>query len=176
MIGKVYAIAPQPVVSENTHWFPAGVVTIGVEYRELDPEGLVETYKDEPAQLAELLERSPQGGFADEGVSLHVSGTVDGHEYLRFDVFDAEPHYHYNHRSDEIVNNIIEFDTVAHGDMLLWALQCLRTRLAAMLTEAGGAHLVADLDVDTVDSVVDTVAAVAENAQRAARALRTPPG
>jgi hypothetical protein len=176
MIGKVYAISPQPVVPENTRWFPAGVITIGVEYRELDPEGLVETYKDDPAQLADLLERSPEGGFSDEGVSLHVSDTADGHEYLRFDVFDAEPHYHYHHRSDEVVNNIIEFDTVAHGEMLPWALQCLRTRLAEMLTEAGGGHLAPHLDARTVHDAVDQVGVVAETAQRAARALRAAPG
>ena len=99
MIGKVYAIPPQPVDPENTRWFAAGVITIGVEYRDVDPEGLVETYKDNPDQLAELIERSPEGGFSDEGVSLHVAETDGGHEYLRFDVFDDEPHYHYIHRS-----------------------------------------------------------------------------
>jgi len=173
MIGKVYAIPPQPPVPDNTQYFVAGNITIGVEYRELDPEGLIETYKDDPAQLAEMIERSPEGGFTDEGVSFHVVGTEDGHEYVRFDVFDGEPHYHYNHRGPEIVNNVIDFDENAHGDMLPWALDRMRTRLGAMLTEAGGGQLVAGLDQGEIDRVVDEVGAIAERAQRTARALRS---
>ena len=30
MIGKVYGMPPQPPVAENTHWFDAGVLAIGV--------------------------------------------------------------------------------------------------------------------------------------------------
>ena len=52
MVGKVYGIPPQPPVEENTRTFPAGAVTFGVEYRDLDPEGLEETYKDNPQYLA----------------------------------------------------------------------------------------------------------------------------
>jgi hypothetical protein len=173
MIGKVYSIAPQPPVPESTRWFEAGNVTIGIEYRNVDPDSLFETYRLDQDQLAELLERSPEGGFSDEGVSLHVKGLEDGHEYLRFDAFAAEPHYHYNHPGDEIVNNVIEFDTVAHGDMLPWALERLRTRLPKMLGEAGGSHLIADLDMGSVARAVDEVAIRADRAQAAARALRT---
>ena len=181
MIGKVYAIPPQPVDPATTRWFPAGVVTIGVEYRDVDPEGLLDTYKDNPDHLAELIERSPEGGFTDEGVSLHVAETDGGHEYLRFDVFDDEPHYHYIHRPgdlspDEVVNNVIDFDPVAHGDMLTWALERIRTRLPEMLAEAGGAHLLPRLDPVAINRVVGEVEQVARQAQRAVRERRTPPG
>src|SRR5262249_5884446 len=77
MIGKVYGIPPQPPIDENTRVFPAGAVSFSVEYRDLDPEMLEETYKDNPAYLAELREKSPEGGFADEGVTVHVFDTVD---------------------------------------------------------------------------------------------------
>lgn len=137
MIGKTYAIPPQPPVPENLTTFEAGNLSIGVEYRDVDPEGLLATYRDNPAHLAELLARSPEGGFTDEGVSLHVFDATDGHEYVRFDVFDDDPHYHYNHHGSEVVNNVIEFDVTAHGDMLPWALERIRTRLPEMLTEAG---------------------------------------
>ena len=62
-----------------------------------------------------MLEQSPEGGFADEGVSLHVIDASDAHEYLRFDMFDDEPHYHYIHKPDDgsIVNNVIDFDVPA---------------------------------------------------------------
>jgi hypothetical protein len=172
MIGKTYAIPPQPPVAENLTTFEAGNLSIGVEYRDLDPEGLVATYRDNPAHLAELLALSPEGGFTDEGVSLHVFDATDGHEYLRFDMFDDDPHYHYNHHGPEVVNNVIDFDVVAHGDMLPWVLERIRTRLPEMLTEAGAGHLVAGLDQGAIEQALFRVAPMAEVAQSTSRALR----
>jgi hypothetical protein len=171
-IGKVYNIPPQPPVVENTRLLPAGAITFGVEYRELDPESLAATYAGNAEQLAELEEQSPEGGFADEGVSIHVIGSDDGHEYLRFDLFDDEPHYHYIHRTRagaNVVNNVIEFDAAALGDMLPWAIERLRTRLPAMLTAAGGTDLVEQIDEELVGRVVDDVQAMAERARSAHR-------
>jgi hypothetical protein len=173
VIGKVYNIPPQPPVEANNHLLPAGVLTFGVEYRDLDPDSLRETYAGNEAHLAELEEKSPEGGFTDEGVSIHVCGSDDMHEYLRFDVFDGEPHYHYIHRPSadgEVVNNVIDFDTTAHGEMLPWAIDRIRNRLPEMLREAGGEHLVHGIDRALVDSVVDEVRALAEAAQQANRA------
>ncbi len=172
-VGKVYAIAPQPPDEASTRWIPAGVVTLGVEYRDVDPEDLEALYGHDPAQLAELHATSPDGGFADEGVSLHLRGTDDGHEYLRFDVFDGEPHYHYVHRTgpgEPVVNQVIDFDVAAHGEMLPWALACLRHRLPEMLPIAGGGHLVPDLDPVLLDAALTEAGALAGAAQRAARA------
>jgi len=162
MIGKVYGIPPQPPVAEDTRYVPAGNVTIGIEYRSLDPASLVASYEHDAAQLAELLDRSPEGGFTDEGLSFHVCGTDDGHEYVRFDVFDGEPHYHYNHPGPDVVNNVVDFDRVANGDMLPWAIECLRHRLPEMLTEAGGGALVAGLDHEAINKVVDELAVEAD--------------
>jgi hypothetical protein len=164
MIGKVYGIPPQPPVDEQTHRVAAGAVTLGVEYRALDPESLRATYADNPAYLAELEARSPDGGFTDEGVSIHVWGSDDGHEYLRFDVFADEPHYHYVHNTGsagEVVNNVVDFDVVASGDMLRWALECLRTRLPEMLRAAGGDRVAAAVDPEVVAHAVDDVARLA---------------
>ena len=171
-IGKVYNIAPQPPDAAHTRWVPAGAITIGVEYRDVTPEALEELYGDDPDQLAELLAKSPDGGFADEGVSLHVNGTADGHEYLRFDVFDGEPHYHYVHRvpaGADPVNQVCDYDVNAHGDMLTWALDCIRTRLGLMLPHAGGADLVTKLDPTMLDAALDEVTELAEAAQSAHR-------
>jgi hypothetical protein len=170
MVGTVYTIPPQPPVAENTRLHPAGALTFGVEYRELDPASLEETYAGNEAHLAELRETSPQGGFEDEGVSIHVCGTDDGYEYLRFDVFDDNPHYHYIHRvpeGSETANQIVEFDAVADGDMLPWAIDRLRTRLVPMLTQAGGGHLVPQLDDQLIGSVLDGVYTMADAARRA---------
>jgi hypothetical protein len=159
MIGKVYNIPPQPPVAKNNHLIPAGALTFGVEYRDVDPESLRATYAGNDAHLAELEERSPEGGFFDTGVSIHVSGTADGHEYLRFDVFDDEPHYHYVHRTDDgtVRNQVIDFDTTAHGDMFPWVMTCLRTRLPEMLAAAGGSALAARLDLRALPDAIDAV-------------------
>ena len=155
-IGVTYNIPPEPP-SERTTWLEAGALTIGVEYRDVDPEALVELYKDDPAQLQELLDKSPEGGFSDRGISIHVSETESGHEYLRFDVFEDEPHYHYVHPGPEVVNNVVVFDSFAHGDMLPFAIRCLRERLPEMLARAGGGHLVDRLDAGVLGPVVDNV-------------------
>lgn len=160
-VGKVYGIPPQPPVDAHTRRFDAGAVSFGVEYRDLDPESLEATYRDNPEHLAELREKSPVGGFTDEGVTIHVFDAADGHEYLRFDVFADEPHYHYIHRTidDVVVNNVVDFDPVAGGDMLAWAVDRLRTRLAPMLGQAGGADLATKVDDALVDRVLDDVVA-----------------
>jgi hypothetical protein len=173
MIGKVYGIPPQPPVPGHTRRLPAGAVTFGVEYRDLDPASLVETYKDNPAHLAEMLEKSPEGGFADEGVSIHVWGTEDGHEYLRFDVFAGDPHYHYVHSGAETINNVIDFDTTAHGEMLPWVMHTLRTRLGEMLTQAGGEDVAVAVDRDAVWPVLDEVEQMAVAAQVGQQAARS---
>lgn len=172
-IGKVYDIPPQPPDEASTRWIRAGAVTIGVEYRDVTPDGLVATYAHDPDQLAAMLAQSPEGGFADEGVSLHVCGTDDGHEYLRFDVFDGEPHYHYVHKvapGAEVVNQVVDFDVAAHGDMLTWALECIRSRLPQMLPLAGGADLVARLDQAAIDVALAEVTPLATAARAAHRA------
>ncbi len=171
-IGTVYNIAPQPPDAARTRWIPAGVVTIGVEYRDVTPEALEELYGDDPAQLAELLAKSPDGGFADEGVSLHVCGTDDGHEYLRFDVFDGEPHYHYVHKvplGAEVVNQVVDYAVAGHGEMLPWAVACIRDRLPVMLPLAGGADLVARLDQVALDGALAEAEPIAAAAQAAHR-------
>ena len=168
MIGKVYNIPPQPPVADRNRLLPAGVLTFGVEYRSVDPESLRATYEDNDEHLAELDARSPEGGFFDTGVSIHVCGTADGREYLRFDVFDDEPHYHYIHRTTDgsVVNQVIDFDRVANGDMLRWVIDLLRTRLAEMLRAAGGELLAAQLDPLALDPVIEQIAAHAEQALR----------
>ena len=164
MTGTTYSIPPQPPVAANNHLFPAGALTFGVEYRDVDPQSLRATYAGNEEQLAELEARSPEGGFSDNGVSIHVCGTDDGYEYLRFDIFDDEPHYHYNHRHDDgtIENQVVDFDPTAGGDMLPWAIRCLRYRLVEMLEAAGGRRLVDQLDPSKIGEVLGEVIMAAE--------------
>lgn len=164
-IGVVYNMVAQPPSEQDTTWFDAGAVVIGVEFRDVQADDLLDLYKDDPAQLKELLEKSPEGGFADNGVSLHVSDAQDRHEYLRFDVFDNEPHYHYIHKAtDPIINNVVTFDPFACGDMFPFAIRCLRERLPEMLPRAGAAHLVDQIDAVVLNAVVDEVEMLASDA------------
>jgi hypothetical protein len=103
----------------------------------------------------------------DNGVSIHVAGAHDGHEYLRFDLFEQDPHYHYIEPSGER-QTIVQYDRVAMGDMLAWTLHQLRHRLAPMLERAGGAELLAKLDRAEIDS---GLARVEDLARRAAGEL-----
>jgi hypothetical protein len=175
MIGKVHNIHPQPVDPAHTRYFSAGAITIGVEYRDVDAAGFLETYRDEPDSLRQVEQKVSQGDFSDEGVSLHVVDAADGHEYLRFDCFATDPHYHYIHKTapgEENVNNVVAFDTTACGDMVAWAIERIRTRLPEMLTEAGGGHLVDTLDPERIAVTADQVLALAEEAVRHERAAR----
>ena len=53
-------------------------------------------------------------------MSLHVFGD-DSREYLRFDMFDAGPHYHYI-AHDRGENVIVDYDPTALGEMLPWGV------------------------------------------------------
>jgi hypothetical protein len=166
-VGVIYNIPPQPPVEEDTTWFDAGALTIGVEHRALDPESLVETYKDNPEYLKEMLEKSPEGGFTDSGVTFHVKATGDGHEYVRFDMFETEPHYHYVHKvaaGEAPINNVVNYDNAAMGDMLPWAVERMRTNLRDMLSKAGGADVAAQIDDAKLAAAIDQAAEVAARA------------
>jgi len=166
-LGVVYAIPPQPADEASTRWIDAGPISIGVEYRELDPESLLASYEDKPQSMEELL-KAGGATFTDEGVSFHVKSSQNDHEYLRFDVFIGDPHYHYIRNASEtepISNHIIPFDVAAHGEMFEWTLRCLRERLPAMLAEVDAEDLVADLDPSRLAKAVDEAEVLARGAQ-----------
>ena len=54
-------------------------------------------------------------GFDDFGATLHVCGTADGLEHLRFDCFENEPHYHYIDQAAG-ANVVVRIDELAVGD------------------------------------------------------------
>ena len=145
MTGKTYDVPPMAPDPASTDYFEVGPLRIGIEYRRLDPATIEAHYQGDAAHLAEIREHSPDGGFSDEGVSIHVESLEDAHEYLRFDAFADDPHYHYVDRAAG-TNTIVEYDAVAHGEMLPWVLGCLATRLPRMLERAGAAQLAARID------------------------------
>ena len=94
MTGTSYTVPPIPPDAEHTTYIDAGAIRIGVEYRLLDNAELVANYQGD--EMDEIKSALKDGLVVeDNGVSLHVVGSQDGHEYLRFDLFEGEPHYHY---------------------------------------------------------------------------------
>jgi hypothetical protein len=171
-VGVTYQVQPQPWDESCTRWVPAGPLRIGVEWRDVDPQALLATYGEGTSDMAEIVEKSPAGGFYDKGVSLHVCAVEPAHEFLRFDVFDDDPHYHYVDTSGQS-NRVVAFDQVAHGDMLPWALDRLRSNLPPMLRSAGGDDVAAQVEAlppGELESAVDAVAALAAEARRSQRA------
>jgi hypothetical protein len=162
-----YDLMPIPPVPSQTEYFEAGAVTFGVEYRLLT----------DAIAAAATVERASGGDsageqFADRGVSLHVLGCDDPGdsagaeplEYLRFDCFDEDPHYHYvcwQSRSNEMLH----IDPVADGDPLTWALERIRTRLPQMLARAGATRLAARVDLCLVEEALPRVSEAAWRAR-----------
>ncbi len=164
MTGTVYTVPPIPPDAEHTTYVDAGAISIGVEYRLLDDAELANNYEGE--QMDEIQDALDGNAVEDNGVSLHVVGTRDGHEYLRFDLFEREPHYHYIVRSGE-KQTIVDYDRVALGPMLPWALDQIRHRLVPMLEHAGGQALVSKLDPGRIEASLVEVEKLARDAEAA---------
>ena len=102
-----------------------------------------------------------------QGPSIHVFGSANSHEYLRFDLFGNDPHYHCltpATPSSEFTNRLVPIDPAIVGDLVPWAMNILRHELAPMLQGAGGGDLVDGLDQESVSSALDVVEALAEKA------------
>jgi hypothetical protein len=96
-----------------------------------------------------------QDGVEAGGPTVRVLGGDDDHEYLRFDMFNVNPHYHYEPPAEQ--ERILMIDTVADGDAVSWGIARLRDRLAPMLLAAGGQGLVDALDEQMLATAVDDV-------------------
>lgn len=143
-LGKVVG-PPLPPEPEHTTYVDAGPVSVGVEYRVVDVPKLT-----------------------DRGFSLHVCDRATGAEYLRFDLFEDEPHYHYIRPGRE--NRVVLYDANACGPMFDWAVTCLRERLPAMLRYAGADELAEATAGPEYGSAVDgAVARIRELAAGAPR-------
>jgi hypothetical protein len=80
---------------------------------------------------------------APAGATLRVLGEVDGEatELLRFDDFIESPHYHVPASGPAIL-----FDQQRLGEPLAWYVEQLRDHLTELLTDAGFAQVLPDLD------------------------------
>ena len=159
-----YDQMPIPPVEAQTTWFDAGAVRIGVEYRLLT-DAIAAHAATAAASGTRLLGQGTS--FDDRGVSLHVCGAAKAtraREFLRFDCFEEDPHYHYvSWRA--MSNEMIHIDPIADGDPLAWALERIRTRLPQMLERAGAADLAARVDARELERALPRVAEAAYRAR-----------
>lgn len=160
-MGTFVASFPVPHEPAATTFVEAGPVTFGIEPRLFDP--VAEAAKLTPEEIAAA---GPDALFhadqADGGVCVHVFGSEDMAEYLRFDCFHDEPHYHYIVPGQG--NMLVHFDRTANGPMLAWTLGVLRTRLPEMLAMTGGERLASALLPDELARALDEVERIAAEA------------
>jgi hypothetical protein len=154
--GNRYSQLPIPMVSEHCIPVDAGAVQLVVESRTLTNQIVEDTFHG--AVDASIP-------FDDFGATLHVCGTADGLEYLRFDCFENEPHYHYIDQAAG-ANTVVRIDELAVGDPIEFSLACVEHHLPDMLRNCGVADL-ADTVARQPDQVSDAVAEVRALMQKA---------
>jgi hypothetical protein len=154
--GNRYDQLPIPMVTERCIPVDAGAVQLVVESRKLTNE-IIEGASHDVVD-AEVL-------FDDFGATLHVCGTADGLEHLRFDCFENEPHYHYIEQANG-ANTVVRIDELAVGDPIDFSLACIEHHLPDMLRHCGVGGL-ADEVADQPDKVNTAVAEVRELMRKA---------
>lgn len=161
-----YDRMPIPPVDAQTTWIDAGAVKIGVEYRLLTDA--IAAANDVIAAAGASIEAASVSSpvpLDDRGVSLHVfSAGAAPQEFLRFDCFDEDPHYHYISWS-AMSNEMLHLDPIADGDPLAWALERIRTRLPQMLARAGAADVAARVEPAEIERALPRVAEAAYRAR-----------
>jgi hypothetical protein len=146
--GNRYDRLPIPMITEHCIPVDAGAVQLVVESRVLTNEIIQDTFAG--AVAADVA-------FDDFGATLHVCGTADGLEHLRFDCFENEPHYHYIDQG-AVTNTVVRIDELAVGDPVEFSLACVEHHLPDMLRHCG----VGDLADEVVGQPERVGAAVAE--------------
>jgi len=146
--GNRYGQLPIPMVEDHCIAVDAGAVQLVVESRTLTNEIIAAAVPD--AVDADIP-------FDDFGATLHVCGTADGLEHLRFDCFKNEPHYHYIEQAAG-ANTVVRIDELAVGDPVEFSLACVEHHLTDMLRHCG----VADLAGEVANHPEKVSAAMAE--------------
>jgi hypothetical protein len=147
---------PIPMVTEHCIPVDIGAVQLVVESRRLTNK-IIEGAFDDDVDTGI--------SFDDFGASLHVCGTADGLEHLRFDCFENEPHYHYIEQATG-ANTVVRIDELAVGDPLDFSLACVEHHLPDMLRHCGVAGL-ADEVAGEPEKVKAAIAEVRELMRKA---------
>ena len=167
--GTVFHTYLGPIPAENSHAFDLGPVSVIVEHRQVTKASILASFADDPVKLAAAQAATPED-LDDAGISFHVVGNADQHEYLRFDCLRGAPHYHYNLRPTPdapLANVEVKYDQVSNGDPVEWTIGRLADRLPHMLSAAGAADLAGQLDPATVVPGVRAIRAFIDTAEGA---------
>jgi 3-oxoacyl-(acyl-carrier-protein) synthase len=131
-LGVVHPLPAIPVDWDVTRMIPAGVLELGLEFRNLDEDAIRQAFPD--------AQRDPDHPVeSDSGFSIHVFEASTRVERLRFDCFHHDPHYHYLGPGER--NFSVAFDRAANGDMFQWTLGVLGAHVETMLAETGASDL-----------------------------------
>jgi hypothetical protein len=166
-IGVRRDAVPIPPVKENTTYVQAGAVALGVEYRQLNDDIVNAHAASDPnvarvVAAAEKVLKKDGEAYNGQGVSIHVFDAHTDDEYLRFDDFDDDPHYHYITPGSHQVG--VGFDRDANGDYLEWVYRSLGERMVEMLQCAGASELAAQIDQATIRRALSEVKDVVRHA------------
>ena len=164
-----YEVLPIPALMAHTQLYPAGAIQFGVEYRLLNEEIIAAEYgENSREQFGKDVPPEMQSQVDEDGVSVHVFDRDGQREILRFDCFEDYPHYHYieNSLGHQTVH---DYDSVAHGPMFQWVLDCLTERLPEMLRQAGEDRLAQEIDPRAIEQVLPEVEHAIERAREAGR-------
>lgn len=153
-LGRSYDVMPIPMDPAHCVEVPAGPLTFIIESRRLTDEAINTNALDRGRPDATY-----DTGIHDGGACVHVLGAEDRLEWLRFDCFDNEPHYHYIRNADQS-NVVVRFDQFAEGDPEAWTVGRLRQSLPAMLRHAGAEELADVVAAADLTAAVDEVAAI----------------
>jgi hypothetical protein len=158
----VPVIAPVPA---HTVYFESGALSVGVEFRLLTDNLVDQAYADKDPEITARIEALRTMGFDDNGLSFHVCDARSGVEYLRFDMFEDGPHYHYLHAA-EGYHEVVMYDHFASGPMFEWAIACLRSHLPDMLRYCRQDDLAGRVTQGDVDELVPQILDAAATARR----------
>ena len=90
-----------------------------------------------------------RGNRGDEGVTFDVTAVdeKDGARILRFDCFSKTPHYHVGSTSKSTVHDM---NAEGISDPVRWTLDQLKTRLPALVAEAGYSDIAQTINQDSI--------------------------
>lgn len=148
-VGHLAWVAPIPPIPENTRYFDAGPLRIGVEHRLLNNDIMDEHF-------GEGVEHDLVPDV--EGFSIHVFDAQANQEKIRFDMFPGDLHYHYILEPAKIIS--VGYDEAADGPMFEWSLRCLTTRLGEMLATAGSPELAASISQESIQDITKKIEAI----------------
>ena len=153
-----YSVMPIPPVEAHTTFVAAGAVRFGVEFRELTDAVAASAV----LEAASGDERGQTTDLDDRGVSIHVFGQQDGEEreFLRFDCFLEDPHYHYISWREHS-NEMVHMDPAMSGDPVEFALERIGRRLPSLLARAGAPDVAEKVDPAQVERALPEVRATA---------------